>query len=65
MKIYDEIIFGIWFEDSVCLPCEGRMEAPFDATKSKTNLLNFSGSAADMMAAMANAGIVATEAQEV
>jgi hypothetical protein len=28
------------------------MEAPFDAAKSKTDLLNFSGSASDMMAAM-------------
>ena len=41
------------------------MEAPHDATKSKTDLFNFSGSASDMMAAMAAAGIVVPEAQEV
>ena len=40
------------------------MEAPHDATKSKTDLLNFSGSASDMMAAMAAAGIVLPEAQD-
>ena len=41
------------------------MEAPFDATKSKVDLLNFSGSASDMMAAMAAAGIVASDAEQV
>ncbi len=28
------------------------MEAPFDSTKSKSDLMNFSGSAGDMLAAM-------------
>jgi hypothetical protein len=41
------------------------MEAPFDATKSKDDMFNFSGSASDMMAMMTAAGIVAPEAQEV
>jgi hypothetical protein len=39
------------------------MEAPFDAAKSKVDLLNFSGSASDMKAAMAAAGIVAPDAE--
>jgi hypothetical protein len=42
-----------------------RMEAPFDASKTKEDLMNFSGSAGDMMAAMAAAGIVVPEAQDV
>ena len=41
------------------------MEAPFDATKSKVDLLNFSGSASDMMAAMAAAGVLASDAEQV
>jgi len=39
------------------------MEAPFDATKSSSDMLNFSGSASDMLAAMAAAGIVLPEAE--
>ena len=41
------------------------MEAPFDAAKSKNDLMNFSGSAGDMMAAMSAAGIVVPDASEV
>jgi hypothetical protein len=41
------------------------MEAPFDATKSKEDMYNFSGSAGDMMAMMEAAGIVVPEAKEV
>jgi hypothetical protein len=41
------------------------MEAPFDKTKSKDNLMNFSGSASDMLAAMSAAGIVVPDVSEV
>mmetsp|Transcript_5443 Transcript_5443/g.7077 ORF Transcript_5443/g.7077 Transcript_5443/m.7077 type:complete len:143 (+) Transcript_5443:53-481(+) len=40
------------------------MEAPHDATKSKDDLMNFSGSASDMLAAMQAAGIVMPDAKE-
>eukprot|EP00614_Pseudopedinella_elastica_P002895 CAMPEP_0172604590 /NCGR_PEP_ID=MMETSP1068-20121228/24848_1 /TAXON_ID=35684 /ORGANISM="Pseudopedinella elastica, Strain CCMP716" /LENGTH=79 /DNA_ID=CAMNT_0013406713 /DNA_START=151 /DNA_END=387 /DNA_ORIENTATION=+ len=40
------------------------MEAPFDDAKSKNDMLNFSGSASDMMAAMEAAGIKLPEAQD-
>ena len=40
------------------------MEAPHDASKSKTDLMNFSGSAGDMLAAMQAAGIKVPEAQD-
>ena len=39
------------------------MEAPYDATKSAHDMLNFSGSASDMMAAMKAAGIVMPETE--
>ena len=38
------------------------MEAPYDASKTKDNMLNFSGSAGDMLAAMQAAGIKVPEA---
>jgi len=41
------------------------MEAPFDGTKTNADMLNFSGSASDMMAAMAAAGIVVDDAKDV
>lgn len=40
------------------------MEAPFDKTKTKTDMMNFSGSAGDMMSLMAAAGIVAPDVSE-
>ena len=46
-------------------PSRSNMEAPFDAEKSKTNMMNFSGSASDMMEAMSAAGILVPEAQKV
>ena len=39
------------------------MEAPADATKTKDNLMNFSGSAGDMLAAMKAAGIQMPDAE--
>jgi len=39
------------------------MEAPYDATKSAHDMLNFSGSASDMQAAMKAAGIVMPETE--
>ena len=39
------------------------MEAPFDAEKNSSNLMNFSGSAGDMMAAMKAAGIAVPEVE--
>ena len=40
------------------------MEAPHDATKSKDDVMNFSGSAGDLLAAMQAAGIKAPEAED-
>ena len=40
------------------------MEAPHDKDKSKDNMMNFSGSAGDMLAAMQAAGIKVPDAQE-
>jgi thioredoxin 1 len=40
------------------------MEAPHDAKKSKENMMNFSGSAGDMLAAMEAAGINVPDAKE-
>ena len=40
------------------------MEAPHDGTKIADNMMNFSGSASDMLATMAAAGIVMPEAEE-
>ena len=49
--------------NTLCIQTNSIMEAPFDSTKSSHDLMNFSGSASDMLAAMQvslpyNSGVV-------